>query len=84
MLDKLKRIKELKDLQKTLAQEKAIVEKEGVSITVNGKLEVENISIDPDINSDRLETVLKDSFNEAVRKIQMSMAQKMQGMKDFF
>ena len=84
MLDKLKKIKELKELQKSLAQEKTTIEKDGVVITVNGKLEVEDISISSDVNIDRLENILKDSFNEAVRKVQMAMAQKMQGMQDLF
>lgn len=84
MLDNFKKLKELKELQKALSQEKVTIEKEGVSITVNGKLEVEDISITSELEKDRLEKILKDSFNEAVRKIQMAMAQKMQGMQNPF
>lgn len=84
MLDKLKKLKELKELQKTLAQEKVTVEKDGVTIMINGKLEIEDISISPDIDKDRLEVVLKDALNQAIKKIQMAMAQKMSGMQDFF
>jgi DNA-binding protein YbaB len=84
MLDKLKKIKELKDLQKSLAQEKTTVERDGVTITLNGKLEVEDVSISSEANTDNLERIIKDLFNEAVRKVQMAMAQKMQGMQDLF
>jgi DNA-binding protein YbaB len=84
MLDKLKKIKELKDLQNSLAKEKTTVEKDGVSITLNGKLEVEDISISSDIDTDILERIIKDLFNDAIRKIQISMAQKMQGISGLF
>ena len=85
MFGKLKQFKDLKDrakaMQEMLAQEKA----EGTSgwgkvkITINGNQHVENVSIDQDAMSDRskLETLVKEAFNDAIEKMQKSLAIKM-------
>ena len=81
MFDKLKQLKQLKDLHDTLSKEKAELEKDGVKVVINGKMEIESIQLNPALEKEKQEKILKDLINEAVKKIQMSMAQKMSGMK---
>lgn len=84
MFNKLKQFKELRDkakhMQSALADESVVIEKKGVKIVINGNLEVTSINIDNEINKDNLEQILKESFNEGVKKVQKLMAQKMQEM----
>lgn len=83
MFDKLKQLKKLKDLQKELGKEILDVEKDGVKVTLNGRIEIENIQLNPALEKDRQEKVLKDCLNDAVRKMQMKLAQKMGQMGGF-
>lgn len=85
MFGKLKQFKDLKDrakaMQDMLAQEKS----EGVSgwgkvkITINGNQHVEDVVIDESVLSDRskLETLVKEAFNDAIEKMQKSLAGKL-------
>lgn len=77
MLGKLKQLKQLRDLHNSLGKEKLDVEKEGIKITINGKMEIETIRLNPDLDTSRQEKVLRECINDAVKKMQMSMAQKM-------
>jgi len=79
MFDKLKQLGKLKELQNILGQEKAEVEKEGVKIVLTGKLEVESVLLNLSLDKEKQEKVLKECFNEAIRKINLSIAQKMTG-----
>ena len=58
MFDKLKQLKQLKELKDSLSQEKAEVEKRGVKIIVNGKMEIEEIHLNPDLNKEEQEEEL--------------------------
>jgi len=78
MFDKLKQLKKLKDLQKSLGREKTDVEKDGIKVTINGNIEIESITLNPELDFSRQERVLKDCINDAVRKIQFTVAKKMQ------
>jgi len=78
MFDKLKQLKKLKDLQKSLGREKTDVEKNGIKVTINGNIEIESITLNPELDFSRQERVLKDCINDAVRKIQFTVAKKMQ------
>ncbi len=80
MFDKIKQLKKLRDLQNELGKEKTIIEKDGTNIRINGKMEVEYIALNPELSKERQEKVLKDCFNDAVKKMQMKMAQQMQKM----
>ena len=77
MLDQLKQLKKIKDMQSSLEKERIEVEKEGVKLVINGKLEVEEIILNPELSKDEQERAIKDCFNEAVKKIQTIMAKKM-------
>jgi len=83
MFDKLRQLKELKDLQDSLSKERIEVEKDGIKVVVNGKMEIEEIHFAEGLPKEEQEKKLKDCINEAVKKIQMSVASKMSGMMKF-
>ena len=85
MFGKLKQFKDLKDrakaMQDMLAQEHA----EGtagwggvVKVTINGNQHVESVNIDQSAMGDKskLETLVKDAFNDAIEKMQKTLAGK--------
>lgn len=76
IFDNLKQLKEMKDLQDNLGKEQAFAEKDGVKAVVNGKMEVEKITLNPGLSNEQQENILKDCINEAMKKVQMSAAQK--------
>lgn len=80
MFDKLKQIKQLRSLQNELSKEKTIVEKDGINVRINGKMEVEYIGLNPELSKERQEKVLKDCINDAMKKMQVKMAGAMQKM----
>jgi DNA-binding protein YbaB len=80
MFDSFKKIKELKELSDMLEKEKIEIEKNGIKVIVNGKMEVEEIKLNPVLSKEEQEKILKDCINEAARKIQISLAQKMPGL----
>jgi DNA-binding protein YbaB len=81
MFEKLKQLKQLKDLKDSLEKEKIEIEKNGIKIIMNGKMEVEEIELNPTLTKNEQEGVLKDCFNDAMKKIQMIAAQKMMQMQ---
>ena len=68
-------------LQAMLKDETATAEKGGVKITMNGNQEVIGVEINPDLPKEQQEKYLKEAFNEAVKKVQRLMAEKMMGMQ---
>ena len=84
MFNKLKHLKDLrsqaKTLQGALAGESVSVEKGGIKIVMNGNMEITTLSINEDLAKDSLEGMLADLINEAIKKTQRLMAQKMQEM----
>jgi DNA-binding protein YbaB len=64
-------------VQDALLQEKFEIEREGIKVVINGKMEVEEIRLNPELNKEEQEKIVKDCINEAMRKIQMSAAKKM-------
>ena len=77
MFDKLKQLKELNDLRNSMALEKVEAEKNGVRIVINGKMEIEKVTINPLLDNTNQEIALRECFNEAMKKIQSLMASKM-------
>ena len=82
MFNKLKHLKDLrsqaKTMQSVLAGESVAVEKGGVKVVINGNMEILSISINEDLARESLEGMLVDCLNEAIKKTQKLMAQKMQ------
>lgn len=80
MLDKFKQMRELQNLQKELQKETAEAEKQGVRVVVNGRMEIVEINLNSELETQKQEQILVDVTNEAMKKVQKMAAQKMQGM----
>lgn len=88
MFNKLKQFKDLRDQAKTmqdmLGQESVTVNESGVSLTMNGNLEVTNLDIEDKLLApnmkDKLVTAFKKAHGEALKKMQRTMAMKMKEM----
>ena len=80
MFDKLKQLKELKGLQDELKKQTYDTEKNGTRLVMNGGMELVEISLNPDLSLKDQARALKEAHNELLRKVQMAMAQKFQGM----
>ena len=84
MFNKLKQFKDLrnqaKTLQNALAQETVEYEKNGVKIIMNGNMEITKLTINTDIQKDRLENILTEVINETIKRAQKLMAKKVQEM----
>jgi len=80
MFDQLKQINELRKIKDALEKERKTVAKDGVSVTVNGKMEIEDIKLNPGMDTASQENIIKQCFNEAVREIQKEAAKKMFNM----
>jgi DNA-binding protein YbaB len=87
MFNKLKQIKDLrsqaKTMQSALAQETVTTEKNGISITMNGNMEITGVVLPEGMDKSKLESSLKDCINDTIKKTQKIMAQKMQEMGGF-
>ncbi len=86
LFTKLKQIQELKkkasEIKNLLAEEKIEINKEGVRIVINGNQEILELKISEDLlkveNKEKLEQLLQNIINEALKKIQRIMAEKIQ------
>ena len=83
MFDKLKQLKQLKEVQKSLKDEKATAEKQGIKVVVNGNLKLEEIKLNPDLTQELQENIVKECINEAMQKIQVIASQKMAQITGF-
>ncbi|MCC7522856.1 YbaB/EbfC family nucleoid-associated protein [Candidatus Uhrbacteria bacterium] len=88
MFNKLKQFKDLRDKAKGLQSELATITDEGsagwgkVKVTVNGNQDIQSVSIDQSAmdNREKLEGLVKDAVNDAMKKIKTKMAKKLQEM----
>jgi len=88
MFNKLKEVKDMRDqakqLQSQLSQESAMISTEGgkINLVMDGNQTVVSLDIDPELltpdKKEALEKGLRSAFNDAVKKIQRIVAQKMQ------
>lgn len=76
MFEQLKRLGQLKNLQDQLGKERQEVEKEKTKVVMNGKMEIEEIRLNPELDKSSQEEVLKNSINELIKKTQMRLVQK--------
>ncbi|MEF8846878.1 MAG: YbaB/EbfC family nucleoid-associated protein [Candidatus Paceibacterota bacterium] len=77
MFDKLKQMKQLRDLKSSMEKEDATVEKQGVKVTVNGSMKVKSVELNSDLSLDEQQSLVKQCVNEAFQKVQQRVAQKM-------
>ncbi len=90
MFEKLKQYKDLRDkakkLRDQLADESVVAESDGVHLVMAGTQEVLRVEINPDLltleNKKRLETAFCSAVNQAHKKIQQVMVQKMRSSGD--
>lgn len=84
MFNKLKQFKDLRNQAKTLqnmmAQEVITLERNGVKISVNGNFEITELLINQELSKEKLEQTIKETTNDAIKKIQRIVAEKMQSM----
>ncbi|MFH1744720.1 MAG: YbaB/EbfC family nucleoid-associated protein [bacterium] len=87
MFSKLKHLKDLrsqaKQMQNALADELITVENRGVSVIMDGNMEITDLKIANDVPIEKLENIVKDNANDAIKKTQRLMAKKMQEMGGF-
>jgi DNA-binding protein YbaB len=84
MFEKLKQLKDLRDKAKTiqnaLGAETITADKNGIKITMDGNMIVSAVALEKEMSKDDLEKKLPDAINEAVKKAQRVMAEKMRAM----
>jgi DNA-binding protein YbaB len=84
MFNKLKQYKDLrsqaKSIQETLANETVTAEKGGVKVVMDGNMKIVSLKIGEDLAKESLEGTIADCVNDAIKKTQKLMAQKMQEM----
>jgi len=91
MFDKLKNLNELREqgkkMQAMMEEEKLTVEENGVSLTMNGKFDIIELSINEELlsaeNKEKLENTIKTTHKNPLGKIQRQVAVKMQQMGGF-
>lgn len=76
MFDKLKDLKKLKDLDSSLAKERMESELNGIKVVVNGKAEIVEITLNMDLDKEKMEKSVKDCVNDACGKAKMVMARR--------
>lgn len=83
MLDKLKQMRDMqkqaKEIQKTLANEEIVSQSGSIEIKMNGNMEVQSVKIIDSVDNEKMEKDIKNTINDAVKKSQRVMAQKMMG-----
>lgn len=84
MFQKLKQIKDLrsqaKTMQSALATESITTEKGGVTISLDGNLEISKVIIADGMTKAQIEKAVQESVNDAIKKAQKVIAHKMQEM----
>lgn len=70
MFDKFKQLNELRKMQSEIKKQKTSAEKDGVKIVINGGMQVEQVTLNPEVKPKDQEKAVKEAFNEAVKKIQ--------------
>jgi DNA-binding protein YbaB len=84
MFNKLRQLKDLRDqakkVQSALSGESVTVEKNGIKVVVNGNMEVTSITLNKELSYESMERILVDATNDAIKKMQKIMAQKIQEM----
>jgi len=70
MFDKLKKLKELKNMKDQMSKEEAVVEDDGIKVTIGGDMTVKSIEAEGDVDPDKV----KDLVNQGMKKIQKQVA----------
>lgn len=81
MFESFKQLKQLKELQSAIQKEEVSIEKDGVQIIMNGAFEVREVVLPEGISGDKLAPLVKDAFNDAVKKAQQAIAGRFASMQ---
>ena len=81
MFDKLKMLKQAREMQKKMKEITTKTEYNGIEIEMNGKQEIIDLKISESLFDDqgKLTRFMKDGINKAINDSQKEMAVKMQG-----
>lgn len=81
MFENLKQLHQLKKLKDSLGKTRQEVERDGVRVVVNGKMEIEEIKLNPEMGIEKQGKLVKDCINDAMKQIQKeAAAQMLKGM----
>lgn len=80
MGDMMKQVKELRKAQKELKKVLITIEKNDVSVTVNGEMKITDLKIEDASDLKKISKAVKENVNEAIKKVQYESAQKLSGM----
>src|SRR3989339_1930076 len=91
MIGKLKQFKDLREqgkkMQNALADESTTVNEDGVTMTMDGNLQLVGVAIDDELinlsKKNRLQEAIKSAHKSALKKMQRVMATKMKDMGGF-
>lgn len=83
MFDKLKQLKQIREIQSALEQEVFKEEKEGIMVKVNGTVQVLEIFLNSELSKEKQEEALRECLNSAIKKAQTAMAQRFSSMGGF-
>lgn len=81
MFESFKQLKQLKELQSAIQKEEVSVERDGARIVMNGAFEVKEVVLPEGISGDKLASLMKDVFNDAVKKAQQAIAGRFASMQ---
>lgn len=81
MFNLLKNLRELKEINDILSKEKITVERDGIKVSINGKMEVEDLVLNPNLEVVKQQKILRECLNDALRKMQMSLITKLSNKK---
>ncbi|PIR41454.1 MAG: hypothetical protein COV31_01100 [Candidatus Yanofskybacteria bacterium CG10_big_fil_rev_8_21_14_0_10_46_23] len=74
MLDKLKQLKQIRDLQKEIGKESIEIQRQGIKVTIGGDMKVLDLSLNPQLSNTDNGRIAQDLINEGLDKIQRKIA----------
>lgn len=77
MFEKLKQIKKIKQMHEDFEKERFEIEKQGIKVIINGNLEVQEISLNQELDKLSQEQLLKECLNEVAKKAKMALAKQL-------
>ena len=83
MFDKFKQMKQLKEFENTLKKQTLSKEKGGITVTLNLKMEILDIKLNPALEIAEQEKKVKECINDAMNEAKMEMAKQAQSMGGF-
>ncbi len=74
MFDKLKQLNAVREIQNKMKLQKTEGEENGVKVVMNGQLEIESISLNPELDIKTQEKSVLGAVKQAQKKVQNSLA----------